>query len=48
MYRVYKDYKKGKDGDVEHEFVAMVYLINVIYLIYKIFLLDSMMEMGYF
>ena len=31
MYRVYKDYKKGKDGDVELEFVAMVYLINVIY-----------------
>ena len=35
MYRVYKDYKKGKDGDVELEFVAMVYLINVIYQIYN-------------
>ena len=35
MYRVYKDYKKGKDGDVELEFVAMVYVINVIYYIYN-------------
>ena len=31
MYRVYKDYKKGSGGDVELEFVAMVYAINVIY-----------------
>ena len=31
MYRVYKDYKKGSGGDVELEFVAMVYVINVIY-----------------